>query len=94
MADKYPFDEAAGILKVVAHPVRIHVVSLLEAGPRNVREIQRALGLKQSITSQHLSAMANRGILKREKKANQVFYSIKKREVLKLLSCIKGCCGK
>jgi len=74
--------------------VRIHVVSLLEGGRKNVREIQAALGLKQSITSQHLSAMANKGILKREKEANQVFYSIRKREVLKLLACIKGCCGK
>ncbi len=92
---KYPFEEAAGMLKVVAHPVRLCIIAILEGkGSMNVRDIQNALGLKQSITSQHLTQMAGKRILGREKSANEVFYSIKKKEVLKLLSCIKGCCKK
>ena len=93
MSVKYPYEEAAGILKVVSHPVRLSIVELLENSEMNVKEIQRAVKLKQSITSQHLSAMSGKGILKRNKKGNEVFYSIKKKEVLKLLSCIKGCCN-
>ena len=88
----YPFEEAAGMLKVIAHPVRINILVLLERGRMNVMEIQHRLGIKQSITSQHLGVMAGKGILKREKEANQAYYSIKKKQVLKLLSCIKGCC--
>ena len=93
MVKLYPFEEAAGMLKVISHPVRISIIALLEEGRMNVMDIQGKLGLKQSITSQHLSAMANKGILRREKESNQVFYSIKKKAVLKLLSCIKGCCS-
>ena len=81
---KYPFDEAAGVLKVVAHPVRLCIIAILEGrGSMNVRDIQNTLGLKQSITSQHLTQMAGKGILRREKNANEVFYSIEKKEVLK-----------
>ena len=92
MKNTYPYEEAAGMLKVIAHPVRMSIIALLEERRMNVMDIQSELGLKQSITSQHLSAMANEGILRREKESNQVFYSIKKKEVMKLLSCIKGCC--
>lgn len=90
---KYPFKEAASILKIMAHPVRLSIVAILDKQKRlNVGMIQKLTGLKQSITSQHLNAMAEKGILQRDKEANVVYYSIKKKEVLKLLSCIKGCC--
>jgi len=89
---KYPFEEAAKMLKVVAHPIRLSIIAFLKGGRKNVTEVQEATGCKQSITSQHLSAMAEKGILGRDKIANEVFYYIRKKEVLKLLSCIKGCC--
>lgn len=91
---KYPYKEAADILRVISHPVKLCIISLLEKGRMNVGNIQMATGLKQSMTSQHLTAMAAKGILKREKEDNEVYYSIKKKEVLKILSCIKGCCNK
>lgn len=92
MKEKYPFEQAAEILKVVAHPVRLSIIVLLENARLKVGEIQSLLGAKQSVTSQHLNAMALRGILGRERRGNEVFYYIKKKEVLKILSCIKGCC--
>ncbi len=92
---KYPYEKAAAMLKVVGHPVRLSIIALLEKKKRlKVGEIQKQMDLKQSITSQHLNAMSLKGILAREKEANEVYYSIKKKEVLKLLSCIKGCCEK
>jgi len=90
---KYPFEEAAAVLKIIAHPVRLSIITLLEGGKMSVREVQAATGAKQSITSQHLNSMASKGILGREREGNAVYYYIKKKEVLKILSCIKGCCG-
>ena len=92
MKDKYPFEDAAKTLKVVAHPIRLSIIMLLKEGRKNVTEVQAATGCKQSITSQHLNAMAEKGILAREKISNEVFYYIKKKQVLKLLDCIEGCC--
>ena len=80
------------MLKVVAHPVRLAVIKLLKSSRMNVNHIQSEIGLKQSITSQHLNIMAGKGILRREKEGNEVFYSIKMKEVLKLMACIEGCC--
>ena len=92
MKDNFPYEQAAGMLKVVAHPVRLAVIKLLKSSRMNVNHIQSEIGLKQSITSQHLNIMAGKGILRREKEGNEVFYSIKMKEVLKLMACIEGCC--
>jgi DNA-binding transcriptional ArsR family regulator len=93
-SNKYPFEEAAGMLKVVAHPVKLFIISLLEGKSMKVGDIRAAVGAKQSVISQHLNAMASKGILGRERKGNEVFYYIRKKEVLKMLTCIKGCCEK
>jgi DNA-binding transcriptional ArsR family regulator len=92
MKTEYPFEQAAAMLKVVAHPVRLSIIVALEKKSLNVGDIQSAIGAKQSMTSQHLNAMEARGMLGRERRSNEVFYYIKKKEVLKILSCIKGCC--
>jgi DNA-binding transcriptional ArsR family regulator len=92
MKEEYPFEKVAGVMKVIAHPERLRIVCHLEEKRMNVKELQEKTGLKQSITSQHLTSMANKGILAREREGNEVFYSIKKKDVFKLLSCMKGCC--
>ena len=92
--NRYPFEQAADMLKMVAHPVRLHIIMLLEGRKLKVGDIQEMTGEKQSVTSRHLNGMASAGILGRERKGNEVFYYIKKKEVLKVLSCIKNCCNK
>ncbi|MBD3380051.1 MAG: metalloregulator ArsR/SmtB family transcription factor [Candidatus Omnitrophica bacterium] len=90
----YPFEEAAEVMRSVAHPVRLAIISLLEnKGSMNVRQIQDELGLKQSITSQHLSRMFGKGVLGKDKISNEVYYFIKKKEILKLMTCIRKCCN-
>ncbi len=92
-ANKYPYEKAAGMLKAIAHPVRLGILTFLKDGEKNVTEIQEAMDAKQSITSQQLMAMAGKGVLRRRKKANKVYYSIGKRDVLKILTCMKDCCN-
>ncbi|MBD3296761.1 MAG: metalloregulator ArsR/SmtB family transcription factor [Candidatus Omnitrophica bacterium] len=94
MSRKYPYERASGMMKVIAHPVRLRLITLLEKGRMNVRQLQEAAGVKQSSTSQHLNTMARAGVLDRERQGNEVFYYIKKKEVFKILSCIRNCCGK
>jgi ArsR family transcriptional regulator len=80
---------AADVLKAVSHPARLRIIELLEAGERSVTEIQDYLGITQSLTSQHLSNMRMRGVLKFRKNGNMVYYSVSNPDVVKVIHCIR-----
>ena len=80
---------AAETLRVVSHPARLRVVEILVDGERSVTEIQDTLGITQSLTSQHLSNMRVRGVLKCRKDGNMVYYSIANPDVVKIIHCIR-----
>ena len=80
---------AADTLKAVSHPARLRIIEMLEKGERSVTEIQDGLGITQSLTSQHLSNMRMRGVLKFRKNGNMVYYSIANPDVVKVIHCIR-----
>ena len=80
---------AAETLRVVSHPARLRIVEILVGGERSVTEIQDTLGITQSQTSQHLSNMRVRGVLKCRKDGNMVYYSIANPDVVKVIHCIR-----
>jgi ArsR family transcriptional regulator len=82
-------ERAAEILKSVAHPMRLRIVELLQNGEMAVGEIQKALGRSQSLTSQQLSRMKAKGILKARKNGKSVYYSIERPEVIQVIKCVK-----
>ncbi len=83
--------EAATVLKVIGHPVRLAIIEFLESGEKNVGEIQQHVGLQQAITSQHLNYLRVRGLLVSRREGSRVFYSISNKFLLSILSCIKEC---
>lgn len=88
------YETAARMLRAVAHPVRMQILTCLTDGKRlSVGELQARLGTSQSMTSQHLAALKNVGILKSVKEANVCYYSIENWNVLKLLDCVEHCCN-
>ncbi len=89
----YPdmLQEAASVLKVIGHPVRLSIIEFLEGGEKNVGEIQQHVGLQQAITSQHLNYLRVRGLLTSRREGSRVFYSISNQFLLRILSCIKEC---
>jgi len=82
---------AADILKSVAHPTRLRIAELLQTGEMTVGEIQGTLGTSQSLTSQQLSLMKARGILKSRKVGKSVYYGVDSPEVIQVLHCLKKC---
>ena len=80
---------AAETLRVVSHPARLRIVEILVDGERSVTEVQDSLGITQSQTSQHLSNMRVRGVLKCRKDGNMVYYSIANPDVVKVIHCIR-----
>ena len=82
----------ANILKVVAHPLRLGVVHLLEQYPKlSVTEICEALGSEQSGTSHHLKTMKLTGILSAKREGRSVMYSLKERDVSLIIECLENC---
>jgi ArsR family transcriptional regulator len=91
LAEWQKAEKAAEILKAVAHPIRLQVVDLLEQKDMTVGEIQNALGISQSLTSQQLSLMKSRGILRSHRVGKLMYYSIEMPEVLHILECLRKC---
>jgi ArsR family transcriptional regulator len=85
-------ERIANVLKAVAHPVRLRIVELLKGGEMCVGEIFEALGIKQSITSQHLNMMRYKQVLTCRKEGAKVYYRILNPNVIKLLECMSQSC--
>lgn len=81
-------EKAADILRVVAHPVRLGILQVLEDGEKNVTEISQTLGAAQAYTSQQLNLLKARGVLASRKDGSQVFYRIAFPAVLKIIQCV------
>ncbi len=70
------FELQAEICKVLANPKRIRIIAILKDGEKSVSEISQALGISQSNTSQHLTIMKVKGVLKSRRKGRERLYSI------------------
>ncbi|MEW6666969.1 MAG: metalloregulator ArsR/SmtB family transcription factor [Thermodesulfobacteriota bacterium] len=91
LADWERVEKATEILKTVAHPLRLRIVDLLAGGERTVGDIQNQLGVSQSLTSQQLSLMKSRGVLKSRRMGKLTYYSIERPEVIQVLHCLRKC---
>jgi DNA-binding transcriptional ArsR family regulator len=92
--DKELANQAAEVLRAVAHPIRLQIVEALEAGERSVNEIAEAVGEKQAITSQQLNIMKDKGILNSHRQGARVFYQIENEQVIRVLGCVYNHCRK
>lgn len=90
--NKAKLEKAAYILKAVAHPVRLAVIDLLSNHTQmSVNDICEALQCEQSLLSHHLINMKLRGILQSNKEGLNVYYSLKEKEITKLIACVENC---
>jgi DNA-binding transcriptional ArsR family regulator len=86
--DKKVAEHVAEILKAVAHPVRLQIIELLETKEMSVGDIVKTLGVKQSVTSQQLNMMKDKGVLNCRRDGVKVYYRIENKDVIKLLYCV------
>ena len=82
-------NEAAEMLKVIAHPVRLCIIKgLLEKGDCNVSYMQACLELPQSTISQHLQKLRTAGILEGKRDGLEIHYRVVNDKVAKILDII------
>ncbi len=82
-------EEVAGMLKHFSHPQRLLILCYLSDGEKQVNEIQEAVGLSQSQTSQFLKRMQGEGLLAMRKQKNFSLYYIDNPNVIKLLKSMQ-----
>jgi ArsR family transcriptional regulator len=78
----------AAVLKAIAHPDRLMIIEILAGGEKCVNKIVERLDSSQSLTSQHLNLMTNKGVLARRREGLHIYYRIANRDVLKILRCL------
>lgn len=79
-------------LRLMSHPERVRLLDMLDRigddRPR-VSDIQKALGLTQAITSQHLLLLLRRGLLSCERAGTVRYYRLAEPAVSDLLAAVR-----
>ena len=71
--------ELAGVLKVLAEPARLRLLSLIQAQPDGeacVCHLVEPLGLSQGTVSHHLKALLTAGLVTREQRGSWAYYRV------------------
>jgi DNA-binding transcriptional ArsR family regulator len=90
--DVFRIEIAANMLKAIAHPVRLSILGYLSDGEEfTVTEIHELVNIEQSTASHHLGILKDRGILISRRKGKNTIYSIKNKNLKKLVDCINLC---
>jgi DNA-binding transcriptional ArsR family regulator len=71
--------------KGLAHPARLRILGMLEAGELCVCQLTAVLELAPSTVSQHLSVLARGGLVTERKEGKLVFYRLREDAVAKAL---------
>jgi ArsR family transcriptional regulator len=83
--------EAADMIRVLGHPVRLRIVECLEPRERTVSELVGTLRVPQAIVSQQLARMRAAGIVRCRREGTSRFYHVADERVLRMLDCLRHC---
>lgn len=92
MVEINKLESAAEMLKAIAHPLRINIVSMLDSNKKlNVTEIYKTLEVEQAVASHHLAILKNKGVLNAERSGKNCYYSLKHQRLSQIIECIDKC---
>ncbi len=80
----------ARVLKAMAHPSRLFILEELEKGERCVCDLTEQIGVDVSTVSKHLSVLKQAGIVRDDKRGNQVFYRLCVPCILNFFGCVES----
>ena len=90
--DAKMLDNAASMLRAIAHPMRIAIINYLDEGKRlTVTEIHQCLNIEQSTASHHLGILKDNGVLECQREGKNTFYFLKHESLHNIIDCISRC---
>ena len=82
-------EKKAEILKAIAHPVRLCIVTgLISENGCSVSKIHGCLELPQSTVSQQLAKLKNAGVVEGRREGLVVSYHVINQEVIDIINCL------
>jgi len=82
--------KAAELLKALANGQRLMILCHLLQGPLSVSQLNERVPLSQSALSQHLAVLRESGIVRTEREAQSVWYSLPPGVVRRLIAVLHG----
>ena len=76
MAEHEAYEAAGELLRALAAPVRIAIVTELAGGQRCVHELVDALQVPQPLVSQHLRVLRGAGVVRGSRRGREIVYSL------------------
>jgi DNA-binding transcriptional ArsR family regulator len=83
------FKAQAEIVKAMAHPTRLMIISALSEREHCVCELTDMAGVDTSTVSKHLTVLKNAGIVDIDKRGQMVFYSLVMPCTLNFMKCLE-----
>ena len=85
-------EEAAYVLRAISNGTRLCVISLLsECNELNVSQLMEKLKCEQSLLSHHLTDMRAKGVLNCRREGKNCYYSLKNKQIVQIIDCIRSC---
>ena len=79
----------AALLKALGHPIRFCIVEGLLGGQQNVAAMVDCTGIPQPTVSQHLTILKAAGVIRAQREANQMLYTVCSEEAKKIVMALK-----
>lgn len=83
--DSKLLEMAAGTLRMLAEPTRLHLLWQLTGGPKTVTELTDASGAPRTVVSQHLAKLRLTGLVDTRKDGRHVIYSLHDGHLVRLI---------
>lgn len=84
------YEQQAALLKLLAHPLRLHILDILRAGDECVCHLSAALSKPQPYVSQQLAILRNGGAVTDYREGTNIFYRLADENVRRL---VEAACG-
>lgn len=83
-------DEASEFLKSLASPVRLRILCMIINREASVGELADALGVRQSVASQHLALLRKDGLVATRRDGQTIWYSLADDRVSKIMQVLEA----
>ena len=84
-------EEAAEVLKAIAHPVRLRIVAILCDEELHVNALAERLGVPQSIVSQQLRILRMRSLVSVTRTNGHAYYRLTQPHLRQMVQCMDSC---
>jgi DNA-binding transcriptional ArsR family regulator len=83
-------EQVAAYFQALSEPTRLHILSLLREGERNVGDLAQLCDYTSANISRHLSILSKHGLVARENRGTSVYYRIADESVYALCDLVCG----